>query len=80
MKLDKEVANLVLELVKARYKAGLSQREVGERLEITQSAVGGLETLRNDIRLSTLIKYARAIGYKIEFNLVEQPDQQSLRR
>lgn len=79
MRKDSIIVNLMHQLVRARMSAGLSQAGVGNLLDVGQSAIGGLETLRNDPRLSTLIKYARATGHNIEFKVVpiEQPELQN---
>lgn len=59
------------EFLKLRTAAGLTQAQVAERMGTTQSAVARLESSRgkNSPSLATLRKYARALGYKLEFNL-----------
>ena len=49
----------------ARKDAGLTQEEVAERLSTKKTAISRLENHAEDIRLSTLEKYASAIGKKI---------------
>jgi len=48
-------------LADARLRAGLTQTEVGRRMNISQSDVSTLER-RSDVRVSTLRAYARALG------------------
>lgn len=55
-------------LAEARSRAGLTQREVGERMGISQSDVSKLER-RSDVRLSTLRAYARALGARLHVGL-----------
>lgn len=51
-------------LAEARVREGLTQREVAERMGISQSDVSKLER-RTDVRLSTLRAYAAAIGARL---------------
>jgi DNA-binding XRE family transcriptional regulator len=65
---------LLNELLNARREAGLSQADVAERMGTKASAVGRLETgLANgkpSPSISTLQKYAEAVGKKLEIHLV----------
>ncbi|MGE9695125.1 MULTISPECIES: helix-turn-helix domain-containing protein [unclassified Streptomyces] len=58
---------LVETLVKHRKKCGLTQKQVAEHMETTQSAVSDFERLGGDPRLSTVMRYARAVGLRIWF-------------
>jgi DNA-binding XRE family transcriptional regulator len=53
---------LVAGLTEQRRSAGLSQTEVAARMGTSQSAVARLETGDADVRVSTLERYAAAIG------------------
>lgn len=53
------------ELVKARRAQGISQAQVAEFLGISQSAVAQFERYDNDPKLSTLRRYALAVGMKL---------------
>ena len=55
-------AESLARLFAARRSEGLSQAQVGERMGTTQSAVSEIEAGRKDVRLSTLIRYAQAVG------------------
>jgi len=54
------------ELVRIRREAGFSQQDIADRLGITQQAVYKLERYDADPRLSTLERYANAVGALIE--------------
>jgi DNA-binding XRE family transcriptional regulator len=53
-------------LVQARKAAGMSQRDVAAVLGIKQSSVAGFESHDNDPRLSTIRRYALAVGAHVE--------------
>ena len=55
-------------LAEARMRAGVTQRQVAERLGISQSDVSKLER-RADVRLSTLRAYAAAIGAHLSMTI-----------
>ena len=57
------------ELVARRVDLGLSQTEVAARMGTSQSAVARLESGDVDVRLSTLERYAAALGISLEFRL-----------
>jgi len=56
---------LVADLTAQRRSAGLSQTEVAARMGTSQSAVARLETGDADVRVSTLERYAAAIGSQV---------------
>ena len=49
-------------LRQAREEAGLTQDEIAKRLKTKKSAISRIENHAEDIRLSTLHKYAGALG------------------
>jgi predicted transcriptional regulator len=55
--------------VAARSELGLSQTEVAARMGTSQSAVARLESGDADVRLSTLERYAAALGRRLEVRL-----------
>ena len=65
-------------LLKNRKAAGISQQKVAEYMETTQSAVSEIETLGTSPQIDTVQRYARAVGYKILFELVKVEDQATL--
>lgn len=60
---------LARDLIAARAKAGLSQREVADRMGTSQPTVARLESGHKP-SLKTLERYAEAVGMKIEIHLV----------
>jgi transcriptional regulator with XRE-family HTH domain len=57
---------LLTYLREARLRRGLSQAEVAARVGTTQSAIARLESGTADPRLSTLIRYAEAVGTELD--------------
>jgi len=60
---------LASDLVARRQALGLSQTEVAARMGTSQSAVARLESGDADVRLSTLERYAAALGQAIDWRL-----------
>ncbi len=60
---------LAEDLVSRRLALGLSQTEVAARMGTSQSAVARVEAGQSDVRLSTLERYAAAVGYVIDWRL-----------
>jgi predicted transcriptional regulator len=60
------------ELAGARRAAGLSQTEVAARMGTSQSVVARLESGEIDARLSTLQRYAAAVGRELELGVRPQ--------
>jgi transcriptional regulator with XRE-family HTH domain len=60
---------LFAELVSQRRSLGLSQTEVAARMGTSQSAVARLEAVAGDVRLSTLERYAEAVGRTLRWSL-----------
>ena len=71
--LDEEFA-IIDEFLKARAAAGVSQTEVARRIGTTQSAIARLESFnsKHSPSLSTLRKYAHALGCRLELKLVRE--------
>ncbi len=64
---------LIGELVRARREHGLSQTEIAARMGTSQSAVARLERGELDARLSTLQRYADAVGHDVDWRVRPQP-------
>jgi predicted transcriptional regulator len=60
---------LIDELAAARRAQGLSQTVVAARMETSQSVVARLESGAIDVRLSTLERYAAAVGRDLEMRV-----------
>jgi HTH-type transcriptional regulator/antitoxin HipB len=56
-------------LRQAREKAGLTQEEVAQLLATKKSAISRIENSAGTIRLSTLERYARALGCQLSLEL-----------
>jgi len=66
-----EEYTLVREMLAARSRAGLTQEAVAERMGTTKSAVSRLEAAgKHAPSLTTLKKYAQAVGCHLEIKLV----------
>ena len=61
---------LVEAMYKARQEAGLTQKELADRLGTKQTYIAALERGRKNITFSTLEKYARACGKKVAITLM----------
>lgn len=67
--LTDDVALVVDLLAEHRRRRGLSQTEVAARMRTSQSAVARIESNHGDLRLSTLERYARALGHTMQFGV-----------
>jgi HTH-type transcriptional regulator / antitoxin HipB len=56
-------------LRQARESAGLTQEEVARRLQTKKSAISRIENHADDVRLSTLRRYADAVGASLQIRL-----------
>lgn len=56
-------------LRQARESAGLTQEEVARRLRTKKSAISRIENHADDVRLSTLRRYADAVGANLQIRL-----------
>jgi HTH-type transcriptional regulator/antitoxin HipB len=53
----------------AREQAGLTQEQVAKKLHTNKSAISRIERHAKDMRISTLQKYARALGKRVTLDL-----------
>lgn len=67
---------LLAQLAEQRRAAGLSQAEVAVRMGTSQPAVARLEAGEVDVRMSTVERYAAAVGVRLEMRL-EPPGRQA---
>ncbi len=65
-----ETFKLGVLLKQARLEAGLTQEQIANDLQTTKSVISRMENHATDIRLSTLEKFAKAIGKHIHVALV----------
>jgi transcriptional regulator with XRE-family HTH domain len=64
-----DLVDVIDDLAVRRRAAGLSQTEVAARMGTSQSAVARLEAGRDDVRVSTLERYAQALGLTVRFGV-----------
>lgn len=70
----KEEFELLDDILKARAEAGVTQAELAARIGTTQSAVARMETAigKHSPSISTLKRYASALGYRLQVRLVKE--------
>jgi len=56
-------------LRQAREASGLTQEQIAEKLNTKKSAISRIENHAEDIKLSTLEKFAAVLGCKIEVSI-----------
>ena len=66
-----EVFEFSVMLRQAREKAGMTQETIAKRLRTKKSAISRIENHSEDIRLSTLGKYAKALGKRLRVQLTD---------
>ncbi|MBA3448863.1 MAG: helix-turn-helix transcriptional regulator [Pseudaminobacter sp.] len=77
--LEEEFA-LAAALIDARSKANLTQEQVAERMNTSQSYVAKLEGSRISPTMKALRRYADATGTKLRFSFVRAPEEKLKRR
>jgi predicted transcriptional regulator len=73
--LAEQRVRVIGDLVHERQRRGLSQTEIAARMRTSQSAVARLESGAGDVRLSTLQRYAAAVGRDLEWRLVRREEE-----
>jgi len=58
-------------LRQARERAGITQETIAKRLRTKKSAISRIENHAEDIRLSTLEKYANALGKRLKVQIAD---------
>jgi predicted transcriptional regulator len=66
---------VIEELAESRRASGLSQTEIAARMGTSQSAVARLESGELDARMSTLERYAAAVGHTVDWQV--RPSEES---
>jgi predicted XRE-type DNA-binding protein len=61
---------LLMALKAARRQSKVSQKDVASAMGTTQSAVSELESISADAKISTVERYAQAVGYSVQFHLL----------
>ena len=62
---------LLRTLAASRESTGLSQTAVAARMSTSQSAVARIESGHADVKLSTLERYAAAVGKHVQWELID---------
>ena len=57
-------------LREARIESGLSQEELAKKIHTTKSVISRIENHAEDIRLSTLDKFAKALNKEIRISII----------
>ena len=65
---------LVGDLAAARRAVGLTQTQVAARMRTSQSMVARIEAGDVDVRLSTLERYAAAVGRRLDWQIRQGDD------
>ncbi len=65
-----ETFKLGVLLKQARKDAGMTQEQIARELHTTKSVISRMENHATDIRLSTLEKFAKALGRRIQVSLI----------
>ena len=56
-----------------RRAEGITQIQIAEKLDTTQSSISEFERIGGDPRIQSLQRYARAIGYRVRLELEKVP-------
>ena len=66
-------------LIAIRLAAGFTQEQIADALKTQKSNISRLENLNSKISptLSTIERYANAVGYRLEINFVPEPHSSS---
>ena len=62
------------QLIRIRKSAGMTQEQLAKKLNTQKSNISRLEDVNSKIspKLSTIEKYAKATGYKLQINFIPQ--------
>ncbi|WP_442932355.1 helix-turn-helix domain-containing protein [Micromonospora sp. NBC_01699] len=71
----RDAERLIDTLVQLRKRLGITQSELAQDMETTQSAVSKFERAGGDPHLSTLQRYARSVGARLRFAFDVSPRQ-----
>lgn len=62
--------DLIERLVQVRHDQGLTQRDVAERMGRSQPNISAFERIGGDPHLSTVRRYAAAVGARVQWQVV----------
>ena len=66
-KIQKDVSNLIIRLIKRRVELNLSQRELAKMTNIKQPMIARIESGDTIPRVDTLLKIIRALNLELTF-------------
>jgi hypothetical protein len=61
-------------LADRRREGAQSQTAVAAAMRSSQSSIARLETSATDVRMSTLDRYARVLGYRVQYHLIPEAE------
>ncbi len=70
IEIAEEISRIVGDIAEARFRSGLTQRQLAEKSGIKQSAIARMESLQAIPRLDTLVKIARCLDVKINVDSI----------
>lgn len=74
LELAREDQQLVVRLIELRKERDLSQEDIANLLGVSQATISSFERLGNDPHLSTVRRYARALGVMVRHHVDVNPD------
>ena len=60
---------LLVALIKARARLELTQRDIADRLGVSQSVISDMERGKTELKLTTALEYARAVQQELTIRL-----------
>ena len=69
-KLTRDLRRVIRELKAAREAQGLSASQVADTIVVHRSVISKFENQTGDPKLSTLLRYAHAVGVDLELKVV----------
>ncbi len=64
-----QTQDLVVDLIELRKAKGLTQEDVANAIGVTRTAVTAFERYDGDPKISTIVRYAMAVGARISINV-----------
>lgn len=70
--LAREGQHLVVTLIETRKRLNISQEQLAQRIGVTQATISAFERIGNDPRMSTIRRYARALGVMVRHHVEDE--------
>jgi ribosome-binding protein aMBF1 (putative translation factor) len=71
MKTFESIENLVKFLRQRREELGISQKELAQLCNLSHNGISKLETDKREVKLSTLLKMSKILGFKLALEVEE---------